>query len=518
MPKVLFGDPAQTKLAFNFFANESQLIVAGTTCFPVIAENSGDSFYVYLVRPATQCAGVYKEVVKVVSTDKNIWKIERVSNQCGKSGMDFFSGDTVYYDPCLGQALDAAFAGQAQTTIETYTSHSAQCGERIILRPVDNVLNTLFLPANPPDKCKFMALKTRNGAGTSGYTINPQGRTLNRLSGGSWDLPDYTWITFTHYANSNDWLVTIGDQAVSLKQVLDIPETVVNSDTTIDGDGSSTSPLSINAKTSSPIEGNGKVGNPLKINYVDLTSSIAGSGTKANNGKLDADIHVNSPLSGKGTAASPLAIGDASGTDKGVVSLTIESEIPAQNGSDDTAITPKAVKKLVKYIKPVAASGAMSAEQQSANAIPVPFLQNFTCDGGTNGKPKFDVPLENGNFCNIDLGLLGGGGGGGPTTVWAGSSTGCVNVPDTGLYYAEIKVKIHGQFFAKYVAFINMSGVPTDEPVPGVPPPDRCLTLLTLTDNVAGTYMINPFNTAYGQVTVYPGSGDVILTKIVRVG
>ena len=305
---------------------------------------------------------------------------------------------------------------------------------------------------------------------------------------------------------------------MSLKKVLDIPETVVNSDTTIDGDGSSTSPLSINAKTSSPIEGNGKVGNPLKINYVDLTSSIAGSGTKANNGKLDVDLRVNSPLGGKGTAASPLAIGDASGTDKGVVSLTIESEIPAQNGSDDTAITPKAVKKLVKYIKPVAASGAMSAEQQSTNAMPVPFLQNFTCDGGTNGKPKFDVPLENGNFCNIDLGLLGGGGGGGPTTVWAGSSTGCVNVPDTGLYYAEIKVKIHGQFFAKYVAFINMSGVPTDEPVPGVPPPDRCLTLLTLTDNVAGTYMINPFNTAYGQVTVYPGSGEVILTKIVRVG
>ena len=194
---------------------------------------------------------------------------------------------------------------------------------------------------------------------------------------------------------------------MSLKKVLDIPETVVASDTTIDGDGSEESPLSINAKTSSSIEGNGKVGNPLKINYVDLTSSIAGSGTKANNGKLDADIHVNSPLSGKGTGASPLAIGDASGTDKGVVSLTIESEIPAQNGSDDTAITPEAVKKLVKYIKPVAASGAMSAEQQSANAIPVPFLQNFTCDGGTNGKPKFDVPKEDGTFCNIDLGALG---------------------------------------------------------------------------------------------------------------
>ena len=226
---------------------------------------------------------------------------------------------------------------------------------------------------------------------------------------------------------------------MSLKKVLDIPETVVASDTTIDGDGSEESPLSISAKTSSPIEGNGKVGNPLKINYVDLTSSIAGSGTKANNGKLDVDLRVNSPLSGKGTVASPLAIGDASGTDKGVVSLTIESEIPAQNGSDDTAITPKAVKKLVKYIKPVAASGAMSAEQQSADAIPVPFLQNFTCDGGTNGKPKFDIAKDDGTVCSIDLGALGGSGGStAGTVVWEGMSNGCISLAGkgAGLYLA----------------------------------------------------------------------------------
>ena len=225
---------------------------------------------------------------------------------------------------------------------------------------------------------------------------------------------------------------------MSLKKVLDIPETVVASDTTIDGDGSEDSPLSINAKTLSPIEGDGKIGNPLNINYVDLTSGIAGSGTKANKGKLDADLHVNSPLSGKGTAASPLAIGNASGTDNGVVSLTIESEIPAQNGSDDTAITPKAVKKLVKYIKPVAASGAMSAEQQSANAIPVPFLQNFTCSGGTNGKPKFDVPNEDGTFCTIDMGALGGGGGASGTVVWEGMSNGCISLAGkgAGLYMA----------------------------------------------------------------------------------
>ena len=285
---------------------------------------------------------------------------------------------------------------------------------------------------------------------------------------------------------------------MSLKKVLGIPETVVDSDTTIDGDGSSTSPLSINAKTSSPIEGNGKVGNPLKINYVDLTSSIAGSGTKANNGKLDVDLRVNSPLSGKGTVASPLAIGDASGTDKGVVSLTIESEIPAQNGSDDTAITPKAVKKLVKYIKPVAASGAMSAEQQSANAIPVPFLQNFTCDGGTNGKPKFDVPLENGNFCNIDLGLLGGGGGGGttyPSTVWEGSSTGCINVPDSGLYYGTVR-SAYGVTIHK--PFINI-----------VTPTPECLALIEAEDNTSRTI-------AAGKVKAAVATGSVIL-KIVRV-
>ena len=286
---------------------------------------------------------------------------------------------------------------------------------------------------------------------------------------------------------------------MSLKKVLGISETVVDSDTTIDGDGSSTSPLSINAKTSSPIEGNGKVGDPLKINYVDLTSSIAGSGTKANNGKLDVDIRVNSPLSGKGTVVSPLAIGDASGTDKGVVSLTIESEIPAQNGSDDTAITPKAVKKLVKYIKPVAASGAMSAEQQSANAIPVPFLQNFTCDGGTNGKPKFDVPLENGNFCNIDLGALGGSGGGGttyPSTVWEGSSTGCINVPDSGLYYGTVR-STYGVIMHK--PFINI-----------VTPTPECFALIKAQDDTLRETI------ATGKVEAGVSVGSVIL-KIVRV-
>ena len=243
---------------------------------------------------------------------------------------------------------------------------------------------------------------------------------------------------------------------MSLKKVLDIPETIVDSDNTIDGDGSEDNPLSINAQTSSPIEGNGKAGNPLKINYVDLTGSIAGSGIKANNGKLDADIHVNSPLSGKGTVASPLAIGDASGTDKGVVSLTIESEIPAQNGSDDTAITPKAVKKLVKYIKPVAASGAMSAEQQSANAIPVPFLQNFTCDGGTNGKPKFDVPNEDGTFCTIDMGALGGGGGGASgTVVWEGMSDGCISLAGKGAgLYMAVCVSTWDQQFGRDDRFV----------------------------------------------------------------
>lgn len=303
---------------------------------------------------------------------------------------------------------------------------------------------------------------------------------------------------------------------MSLKKVLDIPETVVNSDTTIDGDGNEESPLSINAKTSSPIEGNGKVDNPLKINYVDLTSSIAGSGTKANNGKLDIDLRVNSPLSGKGTVASPLAIGDASGTDKGVVSLTIESEIPAQNGSDDTAITPKAVKKLVKYIKPVAASGAMSAEQQSANAIPVPFLQNFTCDGGTNGKPKFDVPLENGNFCNIDLGLLGGGGGGGgSTTVWEGSSTACISIADPGIYYAEIDTG-RGKY---YIPFVNAGSLPADTgPLNNAGWPNawqRCLVLV-VEPSASGNPTFYTNGMAAGRVKANSRSYYPI-TKIVKV-
>lgn len=212
MGKVLFGDSAQAKLAADFYANDGQLMVNSTSCFPVIAENSGDCFYIYIVRPADNCSpGVLKEVIKVTATNGRVWQIERVLNQCVRAMIDFRMGDAVYYDPCIGQALADAFSAKDQLIIEVSTDYSAKPGDKIILRPVDNIISTFFLPANPYDKAKVTALKTRNGAGNSGYTVNPLGKTLNRLEGGLWDLPDYTWITFTYYANSNDWLVSIGD-------------------------------------------------------------------------------------------------------------------------------------------------------------------------------------------------------------------------------------------------------------------------------------------------------------------
>lgn len=194
---------------------------------------------------------------------------------------------------------------------------------------------------------------------------------------------------------------------MTLKKVLDIPETKVEHDTTLNGDGSAATPLSIDAKVSSPITGNGDVATPLDIDENALAGSMAGSGIRNNNGDFEADLVVNAPLTGKGRTGLPLDVNSATASAEGVVSLTDSTELPTDINSDTTALTPKALEKRLKYLKPVASSGAMNAEQLSASAIKIPFLQNFTCDGGTNGKPKFDIPKEDGTFCNIDLGALG---------------------------------------------------------------------------------------------------------------
>ena len=196
-----------------------------------------------------------------------------------------------------------------------------------------------------------------------------------------------------------------------------------------------------------------------------------------------------------------------------------QADIPASINDDTKALVPAAVLAMLECLRPTSSTGGLTAKQLSANAIDFQVFSNVTCDGSGNVTSfKIPKPGSDTDTCTVTIPTGGGGGTTSPTTVWEGSSTGCVNVPDTGLYYAEIKVKLHGKFYAKHVAFVNMSGIPADEPVPGVPPPDRCLVLLTVTDNVAGTYVINRSNAAYGQITVYPGSGQVIITKIVRVG
>lgn len=115
MGKVLLTDAAQTKLRADFYANESMIIVAGTTCFPPIEPDSGDYFFVTIVRPATGCNGVYKEVVKVVNTQGDKWGIERTNDQCYRLQMDFRMGDMVYYEPNTAQMITGAIKDGVKT-------------------------------------------------------------------------------------------------------------------------------------------------------------------------------------------------------------------------------------------------------------------------------------------------------------------------------------------------------------------------------------------------------------------
>jgi hypothetical protein len=105
MNQVLMSDAAQTKLRADLYANEDLMHVAGVTCFPKIDKGSGDYFFVAIVRPATHCTGVYREVVKVVGTEGNTWQIERVNEQCYRLNMDFRMGDMVYFEPHSPQML-----------------------------------------------------------------------------------------------------------------------------------------------------------------------------------------------------------------------------------------------------------------------------------------------------------------------------------------------------------------------------------------------------------------------------
>ena len=199
----------------------------------------------------------------------------------------------------------------------------------------------------------------------------------------------------------------------------------------------------------SSIIGNSDAATPFRVNYPVVAGALAGSGVAANAGKLDAALVHNATgttanaTSGAGTTASPLTARQATDALTGVVELTGSAQMPAEKTRDDSALTPAGAAKLVGYIKPVASTGALSAAQQSADAIEVPMLSNFSCNAGTRGAPRFTVPVAGGGSCAIDLGNLpyyssdNPPPGGGPYTpgqvVFSGSTSSCIPVPP-GIY------------------------------------------------------------------------------------
>ena len=164
----------------------------------------------------------------------------------------------------------------------------------------------------------------------------------------------------------------------------------------------------------SSIIGNSDAATPFRVNYPVVAGALAGSGVAANAGKLDAAlVHApGSSSSGAGTTASPLNVPAAQvvpvATDsvQGKVELTGSAQMPAEKTRDDSALTPAGAAKLLKYIKPVASTGALNAAQLSADAIEVPMFSNFSCNAGTRGAPRFTVPVAGGGSCAIDLGAL----------------------------------------------------------------------------------------------------------------
>lgn len=195
-----------------------------------------------------------------------------------------------------------------------------------------------------------------------------------------------------------------------------------------------------------------------------------------------------------------------------------QADIPASIDDNTKALVPAAVLAMLEYLRPTSSTGGLTAKQLSADAIDCQVFSNVTCDGSGNVTSfKIPKPGSSTDMCTVTIPTGGGGGTTSPTTVWEGSSTGCVNVPEPGLYYAELK--INSKPAAMHVAFINVPDVPANLPVMNVSPHAGCLPLI-IQDNVSdmNNHMANTFNTAYGQVRAASGFGLAVLTKIVRVG
>ena len=190
--------------------------------------------------------------------------------------------------------------------------------------------------------------------------------------------------------------------------------------------------------------------NAVHVDTGVVASAIAGSGLDVANGKLVVDFPtpftiVNNTSgtngdasSGAGTTASPLAIRIATNSLTGIAYATRSSNIPTDMDRNDSDISPAAVKKMIGYIKPVASTGALNAAQLSADAIELPMFSNFSCTGGTNGAPKWTMPVAGGGTCDIDLGAYGGGGGYTPgQVVFSGTTDTCVPLTP-GVYTASV--------------------------------------------------------------------------------
>ena len=203
----------------------------------------------------------------------------------------------------------------------------------------------------------------------------------------------------------------------------------------------------------STIKGDGEA-NKFHVDTNVLAAALDGDGTRDNNGKIDVDLVVDAPLSGAGRSDSRLKVAAATNTAAGVMPHTGTANIPADMDRDGSGISPAAVKKMIGYIKPVGVSGALDTSQLSDDAIEVPMLSGVNCTGGTNGNPKFTIPMENGGKCDIDLGALKGYGGGG-TTVWEGLSNGCISLAGkgAGMYVAYLRSTWDEQYYNYYTYY-----------------------------------------------------------------
>ena len=189
-----------------------------------------------------------------------------------------------------------------------------------------------------------------------------------------------------------------------------------------------------------------------------------------------------------------------------------QADIPASIDDNTKALVPAAVLAMLEYLRPTSSTGGLTAKQLSADAIDCQVFSNVTCDGSGNVTSfKIPKPGSSTDMCTVTIPTGGGGGTTSPTTVWEGSSTGCVRVPEPGLYYAEI----NGETAPTHVAFINVPDVPADLPGMSVSINARCLPLIAQNN---GGNIANPSNVAYGQVRAASAGRPFVLTKIVRVG